>query len=116
MVVKLTGVVNGNQIIFTKNGNDMWDAVIPANLSGMYIVELKAEDDAGNASFFAKYILTVDTSLLKATLQPYLRNAELKISNYINEVYEMTRFRTELIESPIKAIAYLSKYYAILVV
>lgn len=116
MVVKLTGVVNGSQIMFTRSRDDVWDAVIPANLSGMYIVELKAEDDAGNTSFFAKYILTVDTSLLKATLQPYLRSAELKISNYVNEVYEMTRFKSEIIESTIKAVVFLSKYYAKLVV
>ena len=48
------------------------------NLSGSYIVELVATDEAGNQGFATRYILTVDLDALCVHLSPLSYQAELK--------------------------------------
>ena len=71
MVVRLVGKVEGQDIIFKHMQGDDWEAVIPKNLTGIYIIELTAYDDNGHTAFTTRYILTVDLDALCIHLEPY---------------------------------------------
>lgn len=71
MVIRLVGKVEGQDIIFNHVQGDDWEAVIPKNLTGIYIIELTAYDDNGNTAFTTRYILTVDLDALCVRLEPY---------------------------------------------
>lgn len=71
MVVRLEGKVQGQDIIFKHVKGGDWEAVIPKNLTGIYIIELTAYDDNGNTAFTTRYILTVDLDALCIHLEPY---------------------------------------------
>lgn len=82
MVVKLTGNVNGNDVIFQREKGDLWTTTIPPNIDGTYVVELTAVDDAGNTVYFTKYIVTFDIKNLCVKLQPYPYVTEVSVSKY----------------------------------
>lgn len=82
MVTKLTGTVNGNIVIFKRIAGDKWQATVPRDLSGVYIVDLLAEDAAGNEGYWARYILTVDLTALCVHLAPCPYTAELLPEQY----------------------------------
>lgn len=82
MVVKLTGNINGNAVIFEWVQGDEWRATIPSALNGVYVVDLLAADEAGNETYWAKYILTVDLTALCVHLEPYPYRAELLPPEY----------------------------------
>ncbi len=65
MVAKLTGSINGTAIILEKDTGDRWTAIIPSILSGVYIVDLTAWDDAGNFAYVTKYIITIDLTAMR---------------------------------------------------
>lgn len=71
MVVRLEGKVQGQDVIFNHIQGDDWEAVIPPTLNGIYIVSLTAWDDAGNAAYTARYIITIDMDALYVRLEPY---------------------------------------------
>lgn len=82
MVVKLTGKIDGQDIIFERREGDWWETTIPPNLNGIYIVELTATDDAGNTAYACRYILTIDLTALCMHLEPYPYQAELLAPEY----------------------------------
>lgn len=82
MVVRLEGKVQGQDIIFKHVQGDDWEAVIPKNLTGIYIIELTAYDDNGNTAFTTRYILTVDLDALCIHLRPYPFWAEILLDNF----------------------------------
>lgn len=82
MVVKLTGNINGDAVIFERIQGDEWEATVPASLNGVYIVDLLAVDEAGNETYWAKYILTIDMAALCVHLEPYPYRAELLQPEY----------------------------------
>lgn len=82
MVVKLTGNVNGDSIIFTRTEGDTWRSTVPSTLNGIYVVDLLAVDEAGNEAYWAKYILTVDLTALCVHLEPCPYQAELLEPDY----------------------------------
>lgn len=87
MVVKLEGKVDGQTIIFErKSEGDVWVSTIPPKISGIYIVELTATDDAGNVAYCAKYIITVDIEALYVRLEPFDKNAITGKENFIAKV------------------------------
>ena len=73
MVVRLTGTVNGDDVIFRRMEGDEWEATVPASLNGSYILDMTAYDEAGNTAYWARYIITVDLAALRVTLRvcPY---------------------------------------------
>lgn len=77
MVVKLVGKINSQTVIFERTKGDWWEAAIPSVPSGVYIVELTAVDDAGNKGFCTRYIMTVDLTALRVTLETYPYEAVL---------------------------------------
>lgn len=94
MVVQLTGKIDGKDIIFNRKNGDVWETIIPKNLSGIYVVELTAVDEAGNIGFLAKYIVTIDLSAMRVSLEPYPYRAEViedscHYSNLIGSEYHV---------------------------
>ncbi len=64
MVVKLWGTCNGTDILCTPIGGERWATTVPASADGSYIIELWAEDEAGNRGYFATIEITYDTAKL----------------------------------------------------
>lgn len=69
MVTALFGKCNGADIIFTPKGEGRWSAAVPATEDKTYIIEVWAEDEAGNVSYFA----TVESVFNPATLKMAFR-------------------------------------------
>ena len=82
MVVKLTGVIEGNPVIFERKSGDVWECTIPETLNGAFAVELTAIDEAGNVAHVAKYIVTIDMDALYVHIERCMYNAELLLSDY----------------------------------
>ncbi len=82
MVVKLIGSINGNYVSFQKSEGDVWEATIPKNLNGQYVVELYAYDEAGNIGYATKYIMTVDLKSLCIKLVPLQYYTNVRLSDY----------------------------------
>lgn len=72
--MKLTGKIEGQPVTFTlirqEGRTSVFSAEVPANLDGEYVVELTAEDDAGNVAFICKYLVTIDLTNLCVHLMP----------------------------------------------
>ncbi|MBD9338645.1 PF13754 domain-containing protein [Mediterraneibacter faecis] len=77
MVVKATGKVDGKEVIFERAEGDLWKVTIPYDLDGMYVVEVTAEDEAGNIAFCTKLLLIVDPATLCIHLIPYEYTVEV---------------------------------------
>lgn len=71
MVTKVIGKVDGREIIFERSDGDSWKITVPQDLDGMYVIEVTAEDEAGNIAYCAKMLLIVDPETLCVSLQPY---------------------------------------------
>lgn len=71
MVIRLEGKLGGQLVIFDHIEGDRWEATVPPDLYGEYVLELVATDSAGNKGFAAKYLLTIDLSGLCVHLRPY---------------------------------------------
>lgn len=71
MVVRLEGKIDGQTVIFQHVKGDEWKATIPKSLSGIYIVELTAWDEAGNRGYATKYLVTINPGSLKAQIQRF---------------------------------------------
>lgn len=82
MVVKLVGSIEGQEIVFSRKEGDIWETSIPSSENGVYILELTAVDEAGNTSFIAKYVVTIDTTALRVTLEPFPWDSEVVLSDY----------------------------------
>lgn len=50
MVQRVFGRANDFEVIFEHQEGDWWTITVPANLEGEYIVDIYAEDEAGNVS------------------------------------------------------------------
>ena len=60
MVKEVHGYCDRFYISFTRRGDtDLWDAVVPFEADGEYVVSLYATDYAGNESYFATVLFTV---------------------------------------------------------
>ena len=69
MVVKLTGKVDGRDVIFTPNG-DRWETIVPYDLYGEYIIELQAWDEAGNMEYTTRCLFVVNPTGIHIELIP----------------------------------------------
>lgn len=87
MVVKLVGSIEGQEIVFSRKDGDIWETSIPSSENGVYILELTAVDEAGNTSFIAKYVVTIDTTALQVTLEPFPWDSEVVLSDYFASSY-----------------------------
>jgi hypothetical protein len=64
-VAKVYGKVDGHDVIFQRSEDaGRWTTTVPASQTGTYIMELWAEDEAGNVGYFATIKVTFDPSQL----------------------------------------------------
>lgn len=95
MVVRLEGKIDNQTVIFWHKQGDEWEAIIPSNMSGIYIVELTAYDEAGNKGYASKYLVTVNIGHLNIKIEPFqwesflcqaVYNARAAIGQYVAEL------------------------------
>lgn len=60
MINTLHGTVNSSPIIFQRNDDNTWSCEVPYIENGEYVVELYAQDDAGNETYFATILFSID--------------------------------------------------------
>lgn len=70
MIVKVSGKVDGKDVIFDRAEGDQWKVTVPFDLDGMYVIEVTAEDDSGNIVYCTKMLLIVDPATLCVKLVP----------------------------------------------
>lgn len=80
MVVKVYGSCEGASIVFTSMGGDLWECDVPISNSGEYVIDLYAEDDAGNIAYTATILFIVDVKHLKVEIKfiKFSEDARLK--------------------------------------
>lgn len=59
------GVCGGAEIRFERNAAGQWETTVPAQADNTYVVELWAEDDAGNVGYYATVLFTFDPVSLR---------------------------------------------------
>jgi len=64
MVKRVVGTVDGTEVILSRTSGNRWEVPVPLNEDGEYVVEIMAEDDAGNWTYLAKMLFAVNRALL----------------------------------------------------
>ena len=98
MIVKLTGKVDGKEVIFERSEGDRWETTVPYDLDGMYVVEVTAVNDRGLIAYRTKMLMIVDPRTLCVQLLPYEYICEVVSRDYIVEVVHPSHSRGCLCE------------------
>lgn len=69
MIKRIWGTCNGSDVIYAHEGGERWETAVPAAEDATYIIELWAEDEAGNRGYFATIKIAYDTSKLCFTVE-----------------------------------------------
>ena len=70
MVKRVFGRVDGCEVELNRSEGDWWNVPVPFDPDGEYVVEILAEDEAGNQAYIAKMLFVVNTALLCAHVEP----------------------------------------------
>ena len=82
MVEKIIGRADGFEIVFSQEGG-LWVATVPRKIdSGNYNVEIRARDEAGNESYLATVLCTVDPSGISICPAENKQELQLKEETY----------------------------------
>lgn len=60
MVTRVFGTVDGTEVVLERVEGNRWNVPVPLDRDGEYVVEIIAEDDAGNRSYIANMLYTVE--------------------------------------------------------
>lgn len=82
MVRRVFGRVNGFEVSFEHQGGDWWNVTVPSNLEGEYIVDIYAEDEAGNIARKCKMLFAICGHELRAYVLDSGYRAQLKEGGY----------------------------------
>ena len=86
--MKLIGYIKGVEISFDFHPPNIYKAIIPKQFDGVYIVNLKAIDDAGNENNYADMIVCIDFDKMSfKVLENNLKHIK-KEENYIFNIIE----------------------------
>ena len=96
-VTRVFGRVDGAEVVMQQAQGDIWSVPVPLDQDGEYVVEIIAEDGAGNQSYMAKMLFCVDSSGLCIQVLPIPYFAELLDSVYNANVLPVLYF-AELLE------------------
>lgn len=69
-VTRVFGTVDGADVVLQHSQGDVWQVPVPLDMDGEYVVEIIAEDEAGNRSYLAKQLFIVNTALLSVRIIP----------------------------------------------
>lgn len=59
MVKRVFGKVDGIEVNYDHSKGDWWNVPVPLDIDGEYVIEVIAEDEAGNQSFITRLLYTV---------------------------------------------------------
>ena len=59
MVKRVFGKVDGIEVNYDHSKGDCWNVPVPLDIDGEYVIEVIAEDEAGNQSFITRLLYTV---------------------------------------------------------
>lgn len=59
-IARVFGRVDGSEIVMEQAQGEIWSVPVPLDQDGEYVVEIIAEDEAGNRTYRAKMLYTVD--------------------------------------------------------
>lgn len=82
MVRRVFGVSNGIEVIFEHQEGDRWCVTVPTTMDGEYIVDIYAEDDAGNMDHVCKMLFAICGHELQAYVLDSGYRAEMKEGGY----------------------------------
>ena len=60
MVKRVFGKVDGIEVNYDHSKGDWWNVPVPLDIDGEYVIEVIAEDEAGNQSFITRLLYTVN--------------------------------------------------------
>lgn len=61
MITRIEGMADNHALVFARSEDGYWTAEVPPDLEdGTYYVTLRAWDAAGNSTYYATVLLTVD--------------------------------------------------------
>lgn len=69
MVTRIWGTCQGKDVIFSPGEDGLWRCAVPATASGSYVIELWAEDGAGNVGYLATILLAFDLDKLVCRIE-----------------------------------------------
>lgn len=69
-VTRVFGTVDSTEVVLEWAERDRWSVPVPFDEDCEYIVELYAEDDAGNVSYLAQALFTYDPKALVLKVTP----------------------------------------------
>lgn len=95
MLKRVFGKSNGLDINFTRTNEGKWETAIPRDVSGIYYLELNAEDEAGNIGYMATVVMKFDpvSFCVKFDVIDFHGNAEMK--NFIDAFKMEYPYKTE---------------------
>ncbi len=114
MVKRVVGKVDGKEVVLSWDKGDWWSVPVPFDQDGEYVVEILAEDEAGNQSYMAKMLFVVNTALLCAHMVPVPFYGELLAGNYSGDVCSL-RYGLCLADPVFSASLFRPGYYAELI-
>lgn len=82
-VKRVYGTADGTDILFIYDEESgRWETTVPRDKDGRYVVSLWAEDFAGNKSYYATILFTVDTKSMCIKVEWVTFNAQAKKDKY----------------------------------
>lgn len=81
-VKRVFGTIDGIDVVFEQSLGDRWIVPVPFDEDGEYVVNVIAEDEAGNRTCIAKILFVVNTALLCVHVKKTRYYTELLGINY----------------------------------
>ncbi len=82
MVTRVFGVANGQPILFTPAKDRTWNATVPWTEDGEYVIEVYAEDGAGNTGYLCSMLFAISGHELQGYIVPNGYTVENKSNRY----------------------------------
>lgn len=82
MVQRVFGRANEFEVIFEHQEGDWWTITVPQNLEGEYIVDIYAEDEAGNVAHICKVLFAICGHELQVHILDERYRLEVKEGGY----------------------------------
>ena len=87
MIRRVYGAANGTTIEFTRDSGDNWEASVPWKEDGKYIVDIHAEDEAGNIAYMCRALFVISGH----EIQGYMVSSGYQADGKTNDFSGLTR-------------------------
>lgn len=96
-VARVFGRVDGVEVILEHLEGDIWQVPVPPDWDGEYVIEILAEDEAGNQAYLAKMLFLINTAQLCVHMIPLPYHAVL-LDGTLQADLMPDQYRCEIIE------------------